>query len=230
MTAPADPTRTAHALLDALQAQGPQPVLAWYGEAARVELSGHVLANWIIKAIGHLADEIALAPGAAVLIDLPPHWKRLVLAIAAWSLGADVTLREPAQDGAAPEPSGGVDAPAVLVTDVPQDELADAADEVLALEARSLAPRFDSALPPLVHDWVQEVRAHPDQLSVPLPAWSGPAPSAPGDGIPRLLVPGDGLDVITPVLGAWLAGGGIICPADQVSAAQARNEGATGHA
>ncbi|WP_422115085.1 hypothetical protein [Brachybacterium sp. UNK5269] len=62
---------TARLLLGALERSGPNPALAWYGEAARIELSGHVLANWVIKSIGHLHDEIALEPGETVVLDLP---------------------------------------------------------------------------------------------------------------------------------------------------------------
>src|SRR5699024_7548407 len=80
------------ALLSALESTGPRPALAWYGEAARIELSGHVVANWVIKAIGHLHDEIALDPDDEVVVDLPPHWKRLTLAVACWALGARVTV------------------------------------------------------------------------------------------------------------------------------------------
>ena len=52
-------------LLAPLEALGPLPALAWHGEASRIELSGHVLANWVIKAIGHLHDEVAREPGGA---------------------------------------------------------------------------------------------------------------------------------------------------------------------
>ena len=78
-TAATSPTAV---LLEPLEALGPLPALAWHGEAARIELSGHVLANWVIKAIGHLHDEVALGQGDVVVLDLPPHWKRLVLALA----------------------------------------------------------------------------------------------------------------------------------------------------
>src|SRR5699024_7729037 len=71
--APRSP-HTAARLLSALESTGPRPALAWYGEAARIELSGHVVANWVIKAIGHLHDEIALDPDDEVVVDLPPHW------------------------------------------------------------------------------------------------------------------------------------------------------------
>src|SRR5699024_4262225 len=73
---------TAARLRSGLESTGPRPALAWYGEAARIELSGHVVANWVIKAIGHLHDEIALDPDDEVVVDLPPHWKRLTLAVA----------------------------------------------------------------------------------------------------------------------------------------------------
>ncbi|MGY5765932.1 TIGR03089 family protein [Brachybacterium sp. DNPG3] len=238
MTAPDLPR--AYVLLEALERTGPRPALAWYGEAARIELSGHVLANWVTKAIGHLDAELALLPGELVVLDVPPHWKRLVLALAAWSLGAEVRI-PPAGADASAEGAAGTgpedEEIRVLATDRPDSSLADDADEVLALDAVSLAPRFSGALPPLVHDWASEVRAHPDALGVPLPAWSGPAPapvpadsdasSAPDARAPRLLVPDDGLPVVAETLGALLAGGGIVGPASEVDAAQAADEGVT---
>lgn len=224
-------SQTSTQLLTALERSGPRPALAWYGEAARIELSGHVLANWVIKSIGHLHDELALEPEETVVLDLPVHWKRLALALAAWSLGADVTIldRDADLEGAAVPP-----APRVVATDHPDSTLAADADEVLALDAVSLAPRFDGALPALAHDWVAEVRASPDQLGVDLPAWSGPPPAdaaRPGEGaVPRLLVAGDGLTAAPAVLGALLAGGGIVGPQVAIGEDRAREEAVTGHA
>lgn len=215
-------------LVDALEATGPRPALAWYGEAARIELSGHVLANWVIKAIGHLVDEVDLQPGDTVVLDLEPHWKRLVIALAAWSLGAEVTtVRDGGTDGAG-------QVPRVVVTDRPDSDLAAGAEEVLALAPVSLSPRFDGELPALAHDWVAEVRASPDRLMHTLPDWSGPLPHTAecsgagtdeGAAVPRLLVSGDGLETIGRVLEALLAGGGIIGPAAAVPPDQAEAEG-----
>ncbi|MGP9746821.1 TIGR03089 family protein [Brachybacterium sp. AOP29-B2-41] len=228
-------------LLRALEQTGPNPVLAWYGEASRIELSGHVLANWVIKAIGHLHDEIALAPGDQMVLDLPPHWKRLVLALAAWSLGAEVTWYD--REGSAGDAAGTGDAvlpvpsPQVVATDRPDSELAESADEVLALQAVSLAPRYDGELPALVHDWLSEVRGSSDRLGVALPRWSGPAPLEPavpqrpstahGTPLPRVLVEDDGLPAAAQLLGALLAGGGIVGPASAVGEHQEREEGVT---
>ncbi|MDO5661985.1 MAG: hypothetical protein Q4G40_04750, partial [Brachybacterium sp.] len=84
-------TDTGRALLGALTARGPQPALIWYGPEGRTELSGAVLANWLIKSVNHLADEVMLDAGDAVTLQMPAHWKRFVLATAARMLGAEVT-------------------------------------------------------------------------------------------------------------------------------------------
>jgi uncharacterized protein (TIGR03089 family) len=134
-----------------------------------------VLANWIIKATNHLAHEIDLQPGYLVVLDLPPHWKRFVLALAAWSLGAEVRIGP-----SGPDDTAGVDDTAdagvrVLATDETDAPGTEDADELLLLEARSLSMRFPGSLPPLAHDWVQEVRTASDRLEAPLGIWTGPA-------------------------------------------------------
>lgn len=222
---PAPPART---LLDSLESLGPHPALVWYGEGSRVELSGHVLANWVIKTVNFMDHELMLRPGEEMVLDLPPHWKRLVLALAAWSLGA--TVMEPA------DLPGGQD-PRVLATDNPDSELAGRADEVLALQPASLALRFEAPLPPLAHDWVQEVRAHADELMVEPRSWSGPAAadwSNHGDPPPLagqrrvrrpLLLQHDGLEDPQPLLGALAAGRTVVGPANAVDAPRAEDEG-----
>lgn len=211
---------TGTALLAALESMGPRPALAWYGEASRVELSGHVLANWITKSIGHLEAEIALEPGEEVLLDLPPHWKRLVIALAAWSLGARVEAISRDAEG-----DSGASAPRVLATDRADSPAAETADEVLVLDAASLAPRFSGELPPLAHDWAQEMRGHPDQLGALLPPWSGPSPR-PAAGSPRpLLVEQDGLEVVEQTLTALLTGAAVVGPAASLGARALQDEG-----
>ncbi len=231
MTPPTTPP--SHALLTSLEELGPLPALAWHGEASRIELSGHVLANWVIKAIGHLHDEVALEPGDTVVLDLAPHWKRLVLALAAWSLGGEVVVLP--RDLAGVEPAAaavpdGVEDPRVVITDRPGSPLAETADEVLAVQPVSLAPRYDGELPPLVRDWLVEVRSSPDRLDVPLPDWTGPSPAVSSEDGPRLLVEGDGLASVPRVLSAWGAGGGIVGPAAAVTDHRAAEEGVTARA
>lgn len=121
----------------------------------------------------------------------------------------------------------------MVATDRPESPLAQSADELLVLEPVSLTPRYSGHLPALAHDWVSEVRAHPDQLGVILPAWSGPVPeqSEPAAGTPpRLLVPEDGCGSMPAVLRVLLAGGGIVSPSAMVTERQASDEAVTGTA
>ncbi|MCS6711027.1 hypothetical protein JSY14_02970 [Brachybacterium sp. EF45031] len=215
-------------LLRVWEGLGPRPALVWYGADGRIELSGHVLANWVTKAIGHLHDEVMLAPGATVQLDLPPHWRRMVLALASWSLGAQVVLGAADTDPEA-DPAQGE----VVATDHPQRH--EDAEDLLVLEPLSLAPQYSGELPPLARDWAQEVRSAPDRLMVTLPAWSGPAPDTStvptavgADGRPLLLVDEDGLDRLPAALAVWAAGGVIIGPSAGLSHRSRRDEGLEG--
>lgn len=246
--APSPAPRTGGEFLDALAAIGPRPALTWYGAEGRTELSGRVLGNWTIKAANHLADEIAPAAGDALLLDLPPHWKRLVLALAGWTLGLEVRAvdRGPAAAGtgataaagdAGPSPqAAAVDGMLVVATDRPGTALADAADELLVLDAVSLALRASMPLPALAHDWAQEVRGAGDVLAVAPVPWSGPVAVSPGTptDAAEVLVASDGADVdggdidgadAAAMLGAWLRGARVLGPAIAIDDAARAAEG-----
>src|SRR5690554_3374176 len=80
-------------LLRALTADPGRPRLTWYGpDSERIELSGHVLDNWVTKTANLLVEEFDAGPGTRVLIDLPPHWRAVVWALAVWRTGAHVVL------------------------------------------------------------------------------------------------------------------------------------------
>ena len=82
---------TVPALLDALQASGPGPRLTWYAaDGERIELSGRVLANWVAKTANLLREEFDVEPGTAVRVELPGHWRRVVVELAVSALGADL--------------------------------------------------------------------------------------------------------------------------------------------
>ena len=51
-----------------------------------------MLANWVAKAANLLRDDLDAGPGSVVLLDLPPHWRTLYWAFAAWSVGACVEV------------------------------------------------------------------------------------------------------------------------------------------
>ena len=141
-------------LLQALAAAGSAPALVSYAEDGRTELSGRVLANWIIKSINLFANELLVDEGFTLVLDLPPHFKRSVLQIAAWHLGANVSI------------AGTDDLPEhidVLATSRPDTALAERAEDVLVLEARALSLAFPGETPPLAE--------------VPLTTFTGPEPA-----------------------------------------------------
>lgn len=138
-------------LMSALRSgQSTAPRLTWYGpDAERVELSGRVLDNWVAKTSNLLQDELDAEPGTRLRLDLPAHWKSLVLALAAWQLGMEVVLT----DGEAE----------LLATADPGPAAAGGAvDSVLAVALPALAMRWPGELPSGVLDFAAEVRSHGD--------------------------------------------------------------------
>ena len=76
-----------------------QPRLTWYGaEDERVELSGRVLANWVIKAANLLVEESDVEPGSRVSLDLPVHWRSLVWGLATLVAGGELVLPSPDEE------------------------------------------------------------------------------------------------------------------------------------
>ncbi|PJI94238.1 TIGR03089 family protein [Luteimicrobium subarcticum] len=173
---PARGISTVPALLAALTARGGAPALTWYDDDGRVELSGAVLANWVVKTTNLLVEELDAAPGTRVRLDLPAHWRAAVWALAAWRAGATVLLGDP--DG---------DAADVVVTDRPGAPHAAAGSaaraEVVAVSLPALARRFDGDLPPGAIDAAAAVMTYADALGWVPP--TDPAAPALSDVSPR---------------------------------------------
>ncbi|MGN6334406.1 MAG: TIGR03089 family protein [Motilibacteraceae bacterium] len=152
---------------DALAADPARPAVTFYDGATgeRVELSVATLANWVAKTANLLVDDLGLAPGATVALDLPPHWLGPVWLLAAWTVGAEVLLEDS---------DGGAD---VLV--LPHDRASDgtlpataavgAAGDVVLVSTLPLGAPPPLPLPGGAVDYAREVPAHGDR-------WSGPVP------------------------------------------------------
>lgn len=206
-------------LMTALRSgQSTSPRLTWYGpDAERVELSGRVLDNWVAKTSNLLQDELDAEPGTRLRLDLPAHWKSVILALAAWQLGLEVVLGDAGADLLATvEPGPGA--------------AAGAFDVVMAVALPALAMRWPGELPTGVVDYAAEVRSHGDVfMSHVDPEASRPAietaagaahthaglldsfAATEGQGL-RLLVPaGEGLEtVLARSLGAWKGDGSVV--------------------
>lgn len=223
-------------VLRALLTDPGRPRLTWYGDDhERVELSGAVLDNWVSKTTNLLVEELDAAPGSRVHVDLPPHWRTVLWALAAWRTGACVALDAPAD---------------VVVTDRPAEH-AGAAD-VVAVSLPALARTFAGTLPPGALDAAASVMTYGDRIgyapptdpSAPALAGDGPdvthrdlvataaaaladaplAPPADGTDAPRVALPAAGpvREVLLRVLGVLAHGGSVVLLAPSVLADDAR--------
>jgi uncharacterized protein (TIGR03089 family) len=77
-----------------LAQDGTRPLLTYYDDATgeRVELSVATTANWVAKAANYLIDEQNVDAGDLITIRLPLHWQAVVLLLAGWSVGAQVSF------------------------------------------------------------------------------------------------------------------------------------------
>ncbi|XVX19313.1 TIGR03089 family protein [Actinomycetota bacterium] len=125
-------------------------------QGERIELSAKVLANWVSKAANALQEEWDAEPGTVVALALPPHWRALYWALAAWSVGACVSLDDPADAD-------------VVITDDPDlfesDGIAGALVTLAGLARRSPVPVPSGAM-----DEAQELATYPDAFE----AWAEP--------------------------------------------------------
>ena len=198
-------------LIDA-PALGARPFLTWYGaDGERIELSATVTANWVAKTTNLLVEELDAGPGTLVRLDLPPHWRTAVWALATWRVGAGVVIAGPRGYGGAGQASGhvapddgagqasghvapddGAGRVDVLVTDRPEaameGELGEY-DELVAQVLPSLARAFDGPLPAGALDAARVVGGFADVI-----VWTPPAdPAAPAVVARGTTVPHGGL-------------------------------------
>lgn len=171
-------------VISALRVEPGRPRVTWYGDGGeRVELSGAVLENWVAKTTNLLVEEFDIAPGARVVVGLPPHWRTVVWSLAVWRAGGCVvTASSPwAREGAA-----------VTVTDSPGPD--PQAGDLVVVSLPALARRYDGALPAGAVDAATAVMTYSDALGVVPPLdLTAPALAADGDVVVhRDLVPTSG--------------------------------------
>jgi uncharacterized protein (TIGR03089 family) len=158
------PASDVAAVLASLHREPGRPRLTWYGpDGERVELSGAVLDNWVTKTANLLVEELDAGPGTRVSVDLPPHWRTLVWALATWRVGACVELLG----------AGGTGAD-VVVTHRPGSTAG--GPPVVAVSLAALARRFDGDLPAGAIDAAAAVMTYGDALGW-TPPWDATAPA-----------------------------------------------------
>jgi len=150
-------------LLARLTTDPGRPRLTWYGDdGERVELSGHVLDNWVTKTANLLVEEYQAGPLTRILLDLPVHWRSVVWAMATWRVGACVVV----------PPAG---RPDLVVTHDPARHADDGVD-VVAVALPALARNVEGRLPPGTVDATSAVMTYGDVLTwMPEPTAGAPA-------------------------------------------------------
>ncbi|WP_243890248.1 TIGR03089 family protein [Cellulomonas dongxiuzhuiae] len=212
-------------LMSLLERDPGRPRITWYAQdGERVELSGAVLANWVSKTTNLLVEELDVAPGTRVRLDLPPHWRTLVWALAVWRCGACVVL-------------GAHEAADVVVTDRPAEIRGPA---VVGVALAPLARAFGADLPADAVDGTA-VLAYADTVgwtpgterdALALVAGGtrlshgdllapGATTDAPGDRV--ALAADDRLAVLLQALAAWRADGSVVL-VDAPTAAELRRD------
>lgn len=146
----------------------PSPRLTWYGEQ-RIELSGQVVSNWVIKTQNLLAGDLAAEPGGLLTLGLGLSWRDLLWRIAGWGLGLSV---KSLTDSAAANQELAVN-PDLVACAVATPEIGscflDAGIETYLVSLSPLAWRYPGALPAGFLDGNREVLSQADQLLYPLP-------------------------------------------------------------
>jgi uncharacterized protein (TIGR03089 family) len=159
-----------------LRADPVGPRITYYDDATgeRIELSAVTLANWAAKTGNLLRDELGGAAGSRVAVLLPAHWQTAAVLFGVWWIGAEVSLRGPAD--------------LALCTSDRLDE-ADAAVAESGLNGEvavlSLDP-FGKPVPDLplgITDYATAVRVHGDQV-VPE---RNPGPALAGQSVAQIL-------------------------------------------
>ncbi len=193
-------------LLAALQAgDATRPRLTWYGpDGERVELSARVLANWVAKSANLLVEEFDAGPGTVVAVDLPAHWKTVIIHLATLATGA-----------------GTEGSPDLVVTAEPAAHEGPVVAVALPALARSFPGDLGEAL-----DYAAEVLGHDDEFvattPTPLPPLAGPV-----GGCPRVLLRTDDPAVIDRTLAALRHDGSVVLALPQIDDAVLAVENAT---
>ncbi len=151
----------AQALRDQVGRSAGEPAVTFYDHATgeRVELSYVTYANWVAKTASFLQDEVGLARGDVVAVDLPTHWLAPVWLGAVWSLGLTAS-----------DTSGADRADLVVCGPDGLERHATGPAAVVACSLLPMGARFRDALPAGVTDFGEVVWSQPDSLHVLDPA------------------------------------------------------------
>ncbi|MFW0795972.1 TIGR03089 family protein [Gordonia sp. CPCC 205515] len=141
-----------------------QPMVTYYDHDSgeRTELSAATLGNWAAKSANFFVDELGLAPGDELRVDLPEHWQTIAILLGAWWAGAHVRLDDDTDTAAV----------AAVITSADRIDAYGDVDELLVASLDPFAMGVRD-LPIGVTDFASAVRVHGDQYALRSPV-TGP--------------------------------------------------------
>jgi len=210
----------ASVLAEILRSDPARPRVTFYEDTEgpthgeRIELSGKVMNNWISKAGNALQDEYDLGPGSVVRIALPPHWRALYWAFAAWSVGGAVDCV-------------GNGRPDLLICDDPDlaATLEQPPADVVLVTLAALARVHPGSVPAGAMDEARELATYGDQFSArtdPTPddvalitesgrtAYKSVVPQRDWPAGARVSLSGDLAEVLESTLATWAVDGSVV--------------------
>jgi uncharacterized protein (TIGR03089 family) len=187
-------TTPADLLAYELARDGSRPFLTYYDDASgeRVELSVATTANWVAKTANYLIDEYDVDAGDLVTVRLPLHWQTVVVLLACWSVGAQVSFDDGSSEGSSD-------------------------DSIVTFATPGVATVGDTvvlSLAPMGVDFSRLVAAQPDTFAAINPSGEDLVEAAaidlPHSARVLTVLPYDAADAISYGLIAPLAGGGSV--------------------
>ncbi|MDO4666049.1 MAG: TIGR03089 family protein [Actinomycetaceae bacterium] len=134
----------------------PTPALISFAGGERLELTGKVCANWIIK-IANLVGET----GSGLLLDLPLHWRSVFWCAGAWLAASPVYYGTGGNDNFSEDVALAV---THLAETAARWEESTVADVVMVQALPALALQYPGKVPLGVTDATSEIRSQPDAL------------------------------------------------------------------
>lgn len=218
------------------QESGLSPLLTWYCDGDRVELSGRTVMTWVVKTV-HLLDDEGIEAGDAARLTVvsrrPGHWMSCVWLLSCWWAGLRADTIDPGPSGPARDVLGH-GGPALEVVG-PDGATTTDADLVVQTGLAALGGPCPNLLPGAVDH--HDALVTPDEIVPPRPAradavwlrghrdWTGAdlAQAVALDG-PVLLGPSriaaGGAELVAATLTGCLAGGGSLVLVESGDAAR----------
>ncbi|MDO5746828.1 MAG: TIGR03089 family protein [Actinomycetaceae bacterium] len=212
----------------------PRPALIYVSQDERLELSYHVMANWMSKIANLVTLDCGAEVGQKIVIDLPVHWRAIAWTGGAWTSGLTCASSIFTAEGeVADDVIGWVSNDAHKAEDIVDSGFS---GDMWLQALPSLALAWPGELPAGVEDATQSIMSCADALIEPADKSGVPSPSeiiskaheqivTNRKGSPITVTHGSVSDVTQLVLLAWQANQCVVVGDDSYAHLHENNDG-----